>query len=138
MRTLILTVLVGVPAQVLVLAAPVSAQQASGGVTLSENEGSAPSAVVQVKNEVPPSAPPAAPPPAAAGTGATRASAAGMTYGRYGGAATDTEGGWGFRYNGYFRAPMNIGFGERVSPFVGQSKTTISNLQVPGREFYSW
>jgi hypothetical protein len=118
----------------MVLATPVSAQQASGGVTLSESEGSDTSPVVQVKSEVP-SAPP---PPAAAGTGATRASAAGMTYGRYGGAATESEGEWGLRYNGYFRAPMNLGFGERMLPFVGQSKTTISNLQVPGREFYSW
>jgi hypothetical protein len=136
MRTLILTMLVGVTTQV-ALAAPASAQQAPGGVTLSESEGSAPTPAVQVKNEVPTAAA-APPPPAAAGTGATRASAAGMTYGRYGGAASETEGEWGFRYNGYFRAPMNLGFGERIQPFVGQSKTTISNLQVPGREFYSW
>jgi hypothetical protein len=134
MRTLILSMLVGG----LTLALPALAQQQAGGVTLSESEGSASTPVVQVKNEAPPSSAP--PPPAAAGTGATNAreSAAGMTYGRYGGAATDTEGQWGFRYNGYFRAPMNIGFGERIKPFVGQSKTTISNLQVPGREFYSW
>jgi len=33
---------------------------------------------------------------------------------------------------------MNIGFNERYRPFVGQSKTTLSNLQVPGREFFSW
>jgi hypothetical protein len=130
MRTLVLSLLVGGVA----LAMPAHAQQASGGVTLSESEGSASTPVVQVKSEVP-SAPP---PPAAAGTGATKASSAGMTYGRYGGAATETDGEWGFRYNGYFRAPMNIGFGERIRPFVGQSKTTISNLQVPGREFYSW
>ena len=138
MRTLILSMLGGglalaVPA----FAVPALAQQAAAGVTLSEDEGSAASPVVQLKNEVPSTAP-MAPPPAAAGTGATRASAAGSTYGRYGGAATESEGDWGFRYNGYFRAPMNIGFGERIRPFVGQSKTTISNLQVPGREFYSW
>jgi hypothetical protein len=114
-------------------AVPVHAQQA-GGVTLSESEGKAPTPAVQIKSEIPSGPPPAA----AAGTGATRASTAGMTYGRYGGAATETEGDWGFRYNGYFRAPMNLGFGERIRPFIGQSKTTISNLQVPGREFYSW
>lgn len=130
MRTLVLFMLVGG----LTIAAPAHAQQAPGGVTLSESAGSAATPVVQVKSEVPS----AAPPPAAAGTGATRASAAGMTYGRYGGAATESDGEWGFRYNGYFRAPMNLGFGERIRPFVGQSKTTISNLQVPGREFYSW
>lgn len=138
MRTLIVSMLAGglalaVPA----FAVPAQAQQAAGGVTLSEDEGTAASPVVQLKNEVPSTAP-MAPSPAAAGTGATRASAAGSTYGRYGGAATESEGDWGFRYNGYFRAPMNIGFGERTRPFVGQSKTTISNLQVPGREFYSW
>src|SRR5690606_21395592 len=113
---------------------PVSAQQAPGSVTLSESEGSGVSPVVQVKNEVPT----AAPPPAAAGTGATRATVAAPTYGRYGGAATATDGDWGVRYNGYFRAPMNIGLGERIRPFSGQSKAAISNLQVPGREFYSW
>jgi len=123
----------------LALAVPALAQEAKGGVTLSEDEGSASTPVVQVKNEVAAPPPAAGPPPAAAaGTGATRASMAGSTYGRYGGAATDTDGEWGFRYNGYFRAPMNLGFGERIRPFVGQSKTTISNLQVPGREFYSW
>jgi len=139
MRTLIVSMLAGglalaIPA----FAAPAQAQQAAGSVTLSEDEGAAASPVVQLKNEVPSSAPMMPPPAAAAGTGATRASAAGSTYGRYGGAATESEGDWGFRYNGYFRAPMNIGFGERERPFVGQSKTTLSNLQVPGREFYSW
>ena len=134
MRTRILSMLAGG----LMLSMPARAQQAGGGVTLSEKEGAASTPVVQVKNEVPASAPAAPPPAAAAGTGATRASAAGMTYGRYGGAATEGEGDWGFRYNGYFRAPMNIGFNERYRPFVGQSKTTLSNLQVPGREFFSW
>ena len=85
MRTQVLSVLVGW----VFLAVPAHAQQAKGGVTLSESEGSAPTPVVQLKSEVPSAAPPAPPPPAAAGTGATRASAAGMTYGRYGGAATE-------------------------------------------------
>jgi hypothetical protein len=133
MRTLILSMLVGG----LTFVVTAHAQDgAAGGVTLSESEGAASTPVVQVKNEAPPTAPSA---PAAAGTGgATASGGAGMSYGRYGGAATENEGQWGFRYNGYFRAPMNIGFGERKNPFIGQSKTTISNLQVPGREFYSW
>lgn len=137
MRTLIVTCLVGSTLFAGLTATHMARAQegGSGGVTLSESTGAKPKArVVQVKNEV---APPAPPPTAAAG-GRTASGGAGMTYGRYGGAATEDESEWGFRYNGYFRAPMNIGFGERIAPFVGQSKTTLSNLQVPGREFYSW
>ncbi len=132
MRTLILPLLVGGLTFVVTARAQDSA---GGGVTLSESEGAGASTpVVQVKSE----APAMPPPPAAAGTGTTTASGVTATYGRYGGAATETDGEWGFRYNGYFRAPMNLGFSERIRPFRGQSKTTISNLQVPGREFYSW
>src|SRR6185295_17094107 len=117
-------------------------EAAPKSVTLSESAGtSAATPVVTVKNEAP-----SEPPPPAANAGAAAGPAArhpavggaGMTYGRYGGAAADTAGEWRFRYNGYFRAPMNLGFGSRTAPFIGQSKTTISNLQVPGREFYSW
>ncbi len=132
MRTLFPSLLVG--AVVFVVRTASAQDSAGGGVTLSESAGAgAQTPVVQVQSDVQ-----ATPPPSAAGASGPSASGAGMTYGRYGGAATDSEGEWGFRYNGYFRAPMNIGFGERINPFRGQSKTTISNLQVPGREFYSW
>jgi hypothetical protein len=142
MRTLIVSMLVGT----LTITVGAQAQETDpSGPTLSESTGTD-TPVVQMKNEAPPPAAPAAAAPAASAAAASPAGVprspavggAGMTYGRYGGAATDTDGQWRFRYNGYFRAPMNIGFGERVQPFVGQSKTTLSNLQVPGREFYSW
>jgi hypothetical protein len=135
MRTLFPSLLVGAVTFVVHLDVQTASAQdaAGGGVTLSESAGAGASTpVVQVQSDV------QATPPAAAGTGGVTASGAGMSYGRYGGAATESEGEWGFRYNGYFRAPMNIGFGERIEPFSDQSKTTISNLQVPGREFYSW
>ena len=150
MRTLILSLLVrgGVASAVMLSVTAARAQDAAPqnsagkGVPLSESAGTSASApVVQLKNEAPSTPPPPAAGAPAAGGAAARHPAvggAGMTYGRYGGAATDTDNEWGFRYNGYFRAPMNLGFGSRTAPFVGQSKTTISNLQVPGREFYSW
>jgi hypothetical protein len=145
MRTLIVSVFVGggIAGGLMSSATALAQDKAPANVTLSESAGaSASTPVVQVKNEAPPMA---APPAAAASPGTpgvprpvSAVGGAGMTYGRYGGAATDTDGEWKFRYNGYFRAPMNIGFGQRTAPFVGQSKTTMSNLQVPGREFYSW
>src|SRR6185436_9984019 len=102
MRTLFLSKLVG---GVLVggtfvggltLAVPVQAEDApKAGVTLSESEGAkAATPVVQVKSEVPSGAAPAA----AAGTGGKTAGGAGMSYCRYGGAATESDSEWGFRY----------------------------------------
>jgi hypothetical protein len=154
MRSLILSLLVrgGLTSTLTLLAIAAHAQEGeTKSVTLSESAGTSPSSsVVRIQNQARPPQPTAAAPgapaaapaagaPAAMGPRAGGAvSAAGTTYGRYGGAATEGDGEWGFRYNGYFRAPMNIGFGERAAPFVGQSKTTLSNLQVPGREFFSW
>jgi hypothetical protein len=139
MRTVTISVFLGA----LMISALAGAQDAEGGVTLSEEEGKpkTPPPVVQVKST-------AAPPPAAAtapgqatapsgvGGGSMGVSAAG--YGNYGGPATSTDGDWGFRYNGYFRAPMNIGFGKRSIAATDQSTTTISNIQVPDREYYNW
>src|SRR5262245_22733485 len=121
MRTLILSLLArgGVASAAMLIVLPAGAQDsdkkdpAQKSVTLSESAGTRAAApVVQVKNQAPPVAPPAgaaAAPGTAATPGAPRSTAggAGMTYGRYGGAATDTDGEWRFRYNGYFRAPMN-------------------------------
>src|SRR5688572_22350701 len=139
MRTVTISVFLGA----LTISALAGAQDAEGGVTLSEEEGKpkAPPPVVQVQST-------AAPPPAAAtapgqataptgvGGGSMGVSAAG--YGNYGGPATASDGDWGFRYNGYFRAPMNIGFGKRSIAATDQSTTTLSNIQVPDREYYNW
>ncbi|MEY2936300.1 MAG: hypothetical protein RL033_7049, partial [Pseudomonadota bacterium] len=149
MRSLILSLLVrgGLTSTLTLLATAAHAQDgAAKSVTLSESAGTGTSSsVVRIQNQArPPQAPTAAAgsapgaPTAAVARPAGGMSGAGTSYGRYGGAASEGDGEWGFRYNGYFRAPMNIGFGSRTSPFVGQSKTTLSNLQVPGREFYSW
>src|SRR5688572_25840826 len=109
MRSLIVSMIVGgVTLPVVAFAPNGFAQDAAAGVTLSESEGAAASTpVVQLKSKAP-----AVVPPAAAGASPPSASGAGMTYGRYGGAVTEDSGEWGFRYHGYFRAPMNIGFNE--------------------------
>lgn len=119
MRTLFGTMLVSG------LAFSATAQAQDNNSTLSENEGATGAEAASA------SAPVAQPEVAAPNTGAV------STYGRYGGAVEDSSG-WGMRYNGYFRAPMNLGFGKRIEPYTGQSKTTIGNLQVPDREFFSW
>ncbi len=95
--------------------------------TLSEGEGASSAVAATQAPMVSAPAAPAAPRPVAAAT----------TYGRYGGTVEDSSG-WGMRYNGYFRAPMNIGFGERIEPYPDQSKLTLENLRVPDREFFSW
>lgn len=131
MRTLFVSIIVGAST----LGATATAQ------TLSEDEGA--SEAIVLSNAAPPMQ--VATPKPASGAAATSSGAGGSdgpsevssTYGRYGGAATQ-DGDWGFRYNGYFRAPMNIGFNDRVRAGSGQAKTTISNLQVPDREFFSW
>lgn len=141
MRTLTIPVLLGALA-----VSGVARAQDDDAVTLSENEGKRPAApVVQLQNQAAPPPPPAA---AATGTGlSTRAptgvgggsmgvSAAG--YGNFGGPATAGDDSWGFRYNGYFRAPMNIGFGRRSIAATDQSTTTLSNIQLPDREFFNW
>ena len=104
MRTLTISVVFGA----LAWSALAAAQDDEKNVTLSESAGAAASAppVVQVQSD---GALRRAPAAAAAEWRPARA-----RYGHYGGAATETDGEWGFRYNGYFRAPMNIGFGERI------------------------
>src|SRR4051812_34780334 len=115
MRTLILSLLVrggvasaGVASGAMFFVSAAHAQDAAPkdaapkSVTLSESAGtSASTPVVQLKNEAP-----STPPPPAAGAGAAAAGpaarrpavgGAGMTYGRYGGAAADTDGEWRFR-----------------------------------------
>ncbi len=45
---------------------------------------------------------------------------------------------WSFGFNGYMRAPMRIGMGERVNPKTDQAQTTLSTPQVPNDQYLDW
>ncbi|MEM9461674.1 MAG: hypothetical protein AAGF11_46355 [Myxococcota bacterium] len=47
-------------------------------------------------------------------------------------------GDWGFIFNGYLRAPMRLGLGQRAEPAEGQSRTTIHNPLVPDDQYLSY
>ncbi len=55
-----------------------------------------------------------------------------------GGGPDSGSGDWGFIFNGYLRAPMRLGFGEREMPAEGQGKTTIHNPVVPDDQYLSY
>lgn len=55
-----------------------------------------------------------------------------------GGGPDSGAGDWGFRFNGYLRAPMRIGLGEREMPAEGQSSTTMHNAVVPDDQYLGY
>lgn len=54
------------------------------------------------------------------------------------GPATASEDEWKFSYNGYFRAPMRIGVGEREAAKTDQSETTFGQPRIPDDQYLSW
>ncbi len=55
------------------------------------------------------------------------------------GGPTSSEGDeWKFGFNGYFRAPMRVGMGERINAKTDQSKTTLSTPQIPNDQYLDW
>ncbi|MCX4244859.1 hypothetical protein [Paraliomyxa miuraensis] len=55
------------------------------------------------------------------------------------GGGPDAGGGdWGFIFNGYLRAPMRIGLGEREMPAEGQHATTLHNAVVPDDQYLGY
>lgn len=55
-----------------------------------------------------------------------------------GGPATASEDEWKFSFNGYFRAPMRVGIGERIDAKSDQSQTTFGQPQIPDDQYLSW
>ncbi len=55
------------------------------------------------------------------------------------GGGPDLGGGdWGFIFNGYLRAPMRLGLGQRDMPAEGQSSTTLHNPVVPDDQYLGY
>lgn len=55
-----------------------------------------------------------------------------------GGGPDDGGGDWGFLFNGYLRAPMRIGLGERQMPAEGQNNTTLHDPVVPDDQYLGY
>jgi len=68
-------------------------------------------------------------------TGAYRAGQRPLS--RTGSGDVDEEG-WSFDFEGYFRAPMRVGIGDRENPGPGQSGTTYHSPIVPDDSYSSW
>jgi hypothetical protein len=55
-----------------------------------------------------------------------------------GGPSTSEDDEWKFGFNGYMRAPMRIGIGERINAKTDQSETTLSTPQLPNDQYLDW
>lgn len=131
--------------------APVEAESAPEAEPIPEPEP-APEPVAPVAEPAPAAAPAAS---ASASTGggvggiiqmgdsgdgpSTRgAGASSSSMGSYGGPQSASEDEWKFGFNGYFRAPMRVGIGERIEAKTDQSKTTLSIPQIPNDQYLDW
>jgi hypothetical protein len=54
------------------------------------------------------------------------------------GPATASADEWKFSYNGYFRAPMRIGIGERANAKTDQATTTFGQPKAPDDQYLFW
>src|SRR5690606_13037378 len=66
------------------------------------------------------------------------AGAAGPTMSSVAGPAVAEGDEWSFGFNGYMRAPMRIGIGERINAKTDQSQTTFSTPQLPNDQYLDW
>lgn len=58
--------------------------------------------------------------------------------GTRGGQGVSDPGKWGMDFQGFLRAPMRIGFGEREDPQPGQGDVTLHSPQIPDDQYLSW